>query len=289
MRRLLALVTAIGVALGVAGCTTTAPDDGRIRVVASTNVWGNIAETIGGDRVNVFSLIRDDSQDPHEYAAGANDLLQVSHAAVILENGNGYDDVLRQLVTAANATGTVITVSDLVDTGVDNEHYWFYLAAVATVADALCAEFSTIEPAHASDFAERNAAFQSQITLMQARVAAIAAAHPNRAALLSEPLPYYLLTAAGFTDATPPALSVAVEAGTEIPPSALNRSLTMLTNHEVNLLAVNAQTDSAQVEQLITQARRTNVSVIEFRELLPPHSNYVDWMNGYIDDIAKVS
>lgn len=289
MRRLLALVTAIGVALGVAGCSSPSPDDGRIRVVASTNVWGNIAETIGGDRVNVFSLIRDDSQDPHEYAAGANDLLEVSHAAVILENGNGYDDVLTQLVTAANATGTVIAVSDLVDTGVDNEHYWFDFAAVATVAKALTSEFSTLEPTHANDFAERNAALQSQITAMQARVAAIAAAHPNRAALLSEPLPYYLLTAAGFADATPPALSVAVEAGTEIPPSALNQSLNMLDNHEVNLLAVNAQTDSAQVEQLSSQAKRANVSVIEFRELLPPHTTYVDWMNGYINDIAKVS
>ena len=93
MRRLLAVTVATAVAagalLGLAGCSSAQVDDGRISVVASTNVWGNIAELIGGDQVSVFSVIHDDSQDPHEFAAGANDLLRVSRAAVVIENGGG--------------------------------------------------------------------------------------------------------------------------------------------------------------------------------------------------------
>jgi zinc/manganese transport system substrate-binding protein len=45
-------------ALLLAGCATTpAIDDGRVHVVASTNVYGSIVDAIGGDLVTVTSLI----------------------------------------------------------------------------------------------------------------------------------------------------------------------------------------------------------------------------------------
>ena len=48
----------------LAGCATTEPETQPsqepftgITVVASTNVWGDIAKSIGGDRVQVVSII----------------------------------------------------------------------------------------------------------------------------------------------------------------------------------------------------------------------------------------
>ncbi|MGV1034134.1 MAG: metal ABC transporter solute-binding protein, Zn/Mn family [Microbacteriaceae bacterium] len=293
MRRLLAVTVAAAVAagalLGLAGCSSTEVDDGRISVVASTNVWGNIAELIGGDQVSVFSVIHDDSQDPHEFAAGANDLLRVSRAAVVIENGRGYDDFMDQLLDAADPSAAVVTVSDLAHTGVENEHYWFDFVVVGQVADALAARFATLDSAHAADFVERNAAFHVKLDGLQQRAEDIASTHPGRSALLTEPLPYYLLTAAGFSDVTPPGLSLAVEAGTEIPPTALNESRQLLSGHQVNLLARNAQTDSAQIDQLISAASSAGLPVIEFRELLPAGSQYIDWMNGYLTELERVS
>ncbi|WP_354003027.1 metal ABC transporter solute-binding protein, Zn/Mn family [Microbacterium elymi] len=62
-----------------AGCSgPTAADgsgDGRIAVVASTNVYGSIAEAVGGDRVDVTSIIDSFALDPHEYEASARDQL----------------------------------------------------------------------------------------------------------------------------------------------------------------------------------------------------------------------
>ncbi|HEX7834791.1 MAG TPA: zinc ABC transporter substrate-binding protein, partial [Pseudolysinimonas sp.] len=74
MLKPVALLVAMVAALGLAGCTSTPPDnasDGVIRVVASTNVYGDIARTIGGADVEVTSVIDDPAQDPHEFEANA--------------------------------------------------------------------------------------------------------------------------------------------------------------------------------------------------------------------------
>lgn len=76
-RRLLFLTTLAAVAaLTLTGCSepsSAARPSGssRVAVVASTDVWGDIASTVGGDRVTVTSIIDDPSKDPHEYEADA--------------------------------------------------------------------------------------------------------------------------------------------------------------------------------------------------------------------------
>src|ERR1700754_5216056 len=61
-----------------------------VSVVASTNVYGDIAKQIGGDKVKVTSIISDPSQDPHSYEANTQTQLELSKAKVVIENGGGY-------------------------------------------------------------------------------------------------------------------------------------------------------------------------------------------------------
>ena len=73
MNRTTALAPVLLIAAGVAlaGCTA-APDTAgppsadTITVVASTTVYGDLAATIGGDAVEVTSIIDDPNKDPHE-------------------------------------------------------------------------------------------------------------------------------------------------------------------------------------------------------------------------------
>ncbi|GAB3633246.1 zinc ABC transporter substrate-binding protein [Microbacterium shaanxiense] len=89
-------------AIVLAGCSTTpAPEsggDGVIQVVASTNVYGSLAAQIGGDRVDVTSIITSASQDPHSYEASARDRLTVQDADLVIENGGGYDSFVDTLI-----------------------------------------------------------------------------------------------------------------------------------------------------------------------------------------------
>lgn len=94
-------------ALVLAGCSaTSAPEsgsDGTIQVIASTNVYGSLAEQIGGDRVDVTSIITSASQDPHSYEASARDRLTVQDAELVIENGGGYDSFIDTLLDGSDA------------------------------------------------------------------------------------------------------------------------------------------------------------------------------------------
>src|SRR4051812_20657941 len=100
-----AAAVALVAATVLAGCTdpSSAASDDRVAVVASTDVWGSVVEAVGGGHVAVTSLIDDPSRDPHEFQASVRDQLAVSRAAIVVENGGGYDDFMTRLVSAAHA------------------------------------------------------------------------------------------------------------------------------------------------------------------------------------------
>ncbi|QIG41127.1 zinc ABC transporter solute-binding protein [Microbacterium sp. 4R-513] len=97
--------------LVLTGCSSagSAAGDGRVQIVASTNVYGQIAEAVGGDAVDVTSMIRSAAQDPHSYEASARDQLTVSRADLVIENGGGYDSFLDGLLDATETDAPVLT------------------------------------------------------------------------------------------------------------------------------------------------------------------------------------
>ncbi len=115
-RRFPALLLAIPTtALVLSGCATGGTSDGSggagsdaVQVLASTNVYGDIAATIGGDAVEVTSIIDSAAQDPHSYEASAQDQLDVANAALVIENGGGYDPFIDDLVGAAGTDDLVV-------------------------------------------------------------------------------------------------------------------------------------------------------------------------------------
>ena len=100
----IALVSAS--ALALAGCASNPAAEGGtdgLTVVATTNVYGSLAEQIGGDRVSVTSIIDSASQDPHSYEASARDRLTVQEADLVIENGGGYDSFIEDLLEGSDA------------------------------------------------------------------------------------------------------------------------------------------------------------------------------------------
>ncbi|MDN3480961.1 zinc ABC transporter substrate-binding protein [Arthrobacter sp. APC 3897] len=116
-----------GGALLLSGCSSESGTgssggggDGTLDVVASTNVYGNIMESVGGDRVSVTSIIDRPSQDPHSYEATARDKLAVSEADLVVLNGGGYDTFMETLVADSGIDSAdvlnAVEISGLEDT-----------------------------------------------------------------------------------------------------------------------------------------------------------------------------
>ncbi|MET0843072.1 MAG: zinc ABC transporter substrate-binding protein, partial [Mycetocola sp.] len=117
-RRLAPLLLFPAAALVLSGCSATASGERAeptgLSVVASTNVYGSIAEAIGGDSVTVTSIIDSAAQDPHSYEASAQDQLAISKADVVIENGGGYDPFIDTLVDASGSDDLeMVNVVDL--------------------------------------------------------------------------------------------------------------------------------------------------------------------------------
>ncbi|SJN17311.1 Zinc ABC transporter, periplasmic-binding protein ZnuA [Microbacterium esteraromaticum] len=112
---LAALALAAASVIVLSGCsvtgTTQGADDDTVRVVASTNIYGSLAAQIGGERVDVTSLIDSVSKDPHSYEATARDRLAVQKADLVIENGAGYDSFMTELLDGSDAA--VITAARL--------------------------------------------------------------------------------------------------------------------------------------------------------------------------------
>ncbi len=89
------------------------PHSERIAIVTTTTFLADWAQEIGGDRVEVFSLVPVGS-DPHGFHPGARDVARVAEADIVLSIGESLEGAwLRELVTNAAASDSrVIEVTD---------------------------------------------------------------------------------------------------------------------------------------------------------------------------------
>ena len=101
------LLVAAAASISLAGCAPAAETQAESNlptIVATTNVWADVAQQVAGDNFEVIALISDPAQDPHSYEASARDQLAVSEASLFIMNGGGYDDFALTLASAAGVT-----------------------------------------------------------------------------------------------------------------------------------------------------------------------------------------
>ncbi|TLM86958.1 metal ABC transporter solute-binding protein, Zn/Mn family [Pseudarthrobacter sp. NamE5] len=313
-----------GLGLLLSACTpqAEAPPEAAaegINVVASTNVYGDIVRTIGGDEVSVTAIISKTSQDPHSYEATAQDRLAVSKADLVLENGGGYDDFIHTLAKdsglengkvlnavevsglahpeeeehTAEATGAEATASESAggeahDHGDLNEHVWYSLPAMERLADDIAARLGELDPASASTFDSNASTFKSSLEELHGKLEALKQTSAGAQVAVTEPVPLYLLEDAGLVNATPEDYTAAIEEGSDVPPAVLKAATDLVASKSVRLLAYNSQTEGPQTESLKAAAETAGVPVVDFNETLPEGKTYLEWMKDNVDNISKV-
>jgi len=82
----------------------------RLNVVASFSILADFVRTIGGDKVNLTTLVGPDS-DVHVYTPAPGDAKRVAEAKLVIVNGLGLEGWLPRLVQSAGSKAQVITAS----------------------------------------------------------------------------------------------------------------------------------------------------------------------------------
>ena len=318
LRRLSAPVAlAAASALVLAGCATgdtdAAASGDRIAVAASTNVYAQMAEEIGGEIVDTTAIVSSSGQDPHSFEPSARDQLTIQRAALIIENGGGYDAFVDALIESSGSTAPVITAVEFSDAWIGgaahdesedgahdesegdghvhvegfNEHVWYDPATMAAVAQGIAARLETLSPDDAEAIEANLAGFLEGIAGLEASLAEIEATDAGTEVFVTEPVPLYLVEAAGLVNVTPDAFTEAVEEGQDVSPSTLLESLKLLRSGDVGAVITNTQTGGAETAEVISEAESLAIPTVQFSETLPDDETYLSWMQANIEALAE--
>ena len=88
--------------------------DDKLQVVASFSIIGDFAEQVGGDNIELKTLVAPNS-DTHVYEPRPADAMALARADVVLTNGLGFEGFMDRLVTASATDAAIVTLTDGVD------------------------------------------------------------------------------------------------------------------------------------------------------------------------------
>ena len=269
-------------ALTLTGCTGQArwqKGTGPIKIVASTNVWGDIAYQIAGEEATVTALIDNVNQDPHSFEASARDQLAVQDADIVIMNGGGYDDFVEQMVEADETPA--ILINAYVASGDDdtrNEHIWYSASQVKDVGNVIFSALETVDRNSTPTYESNLAEFEAQISLIEIRTSEIASAWGGEKVFATEPLIYYLLQDTGMVDITPGEFSEAIEEERDVAPAVMLEAKEALK--QAKFVAVNSSTSTAQIEELLSSYPS---AAYAFGELLPQDPDTGEYSGDYFE------
>jgi zinc/manganese transport system substrate-binding protein len=285
-------LAAVAIAALAAGCGPTAGAAGGsgVAVVAGENVWGDVAAQIGGARVQVTSLISSPNADPHLFQSSAADAAAMARARIIIENGAGYDDFMGQLLSASGAHPAVIDVQQVLGaTGANvNPHFWYDLARVPLVAQAIERAMVAADPAGRSAYEAGLRRFDASLGPALAVVAQIRSRYAGQPVAYTERVPGYLLADAGLTSVTPPGFAAAIENGNEPSAADTQAMQSLITRHALRLLLYNTQATSAVTQHMRALAQQAGIPVVGVSET-PPSSDpsYQAWQLRQAREILR--
>lgn len=289
-------VAAVGLALGLcvsglSGCGTKDGANAARTVVASTDVWGSVAQSVAGSDVPVSSIVTNGSADPHSYEASPSNAAAIADASIVVYNGGGYDAWVGAVLDNHRDVPAVDAYSLLDAAAVGepqpaNEHVFYELNTAKAVAAQLAERLAGDRPDKAAEFRSRAAEFGRKADAILKREHEIGAARPGAAVVATEPVAHYLLRAAKVTDKTPQGFSNAIEQDTDPAPVDVAAMLDLITTRQVSALLYNDQTSTEVTRKVRAAAESAGVPVVEVTETLPAGTDYLTWQSDTADRLA---
>ena len=145
----------------------------RLNLVASFSVLGDLVRNVGGDRVNVTTLVGPDG-DVHVYAPAPADAKKIADARLLIVNGLGLEGWLPRLLQASGSKAPIVMATRGIaplKLGSDADpHAWQSVVNarlyVANIRDALVAA----DPAAAEVFRNQAQAYLTKLDALDREV-----------------------------------------------------------------------------------------------------------------------
>ena len=94
-----------------------------VRVVTTTTQLTDFVRVVGGDRVQVYAVVKA-NVDPHDYEPSPADVKAIADADVVVQNGIGLEKWFARTVKSASPKGEVVVGSQGARIRKDDPHLW---------------------------------------------------------------------------------------------------------------------------------------------------------------------
>ncbi len=177
------------VALAFVAAANPALAQDRLNVVASFSILGDLVRNVGGDRVNVTTLVGPNS-DVHVYAPAPADAKKIADAKLVIVNGFGLEGWLPRLVQSSGNKAVIATategVAPLKRGSNADPHAWQSVANAKTYVANIRAALSAADLAGNDIFRSNTDAYLAKLDGLEREVReAIAQIPPERRKVIS--------------------------------------------------------------------------------------------------------
>jgi zinc/manganese transport system substrate-binding protein len=278
--------------LALAGCSSTAAaSGGKIVAVGAENQYTSVIAQVGGRYVDATSVMSNPNTDPHTFEASAQVASTISAAAIVVQNGLGYDSFMTKIESASPNSGrTIITAQKVLGLpdSTANPHLWYSPTTMPAVAKSIAAALSAKAPSHRAYFAANLAKFDASLAKWTTAIAAFDAAHPSVPVATTEPVADYLLEAAGTQNLTPWALQAAIMNDTDPAPQDVAIQDALFTRGRVRVFLYNQQVTDSITTTYLKLAHANHVPVVGVYETMPTDGySYQSWMEAELAALDK--
>ena len=264
--------------------TSVPAPTGPINVVASLNQWGSLAAELGGDDVEVTSIVNSTNVDAHDFEPKTSDVAKLSKAQIIVANGAGYDSWATKSMTKTTNIVSAASVMGAVEG--DNPHLWFSKDARSSMATAITDAYIKALPSKKKAFQKRLKAWQADEKSLETWASEFTKSHSNLTYAATEPVVYYLMADLGFKDQTPKGYTQSTASGGEPAPADLQSFQKLIEDKGVDVLVNNTQEASDATNMITGAAGRADVPVVDVSEQMPKDADTLNaWINQLINTI----
>ena len=262
--------------------------DTKIPVVAAENFYGDVVQQLGGDRVDVTSILSNPDQDPHLFEASPKTARALQHASLVVYNGADYDPWMAKLLNVSkNDKRKTIVAAELIGKkSGDNPHLWYDPSTMPAVARAVSAALASADPAHKAAYDANLAKFLDSLKPIADKVAALRSQYAHVSVTATEPVFGYMSDAIGL-DMRNQRFQLAAMNDTEASASDIAAFERDLRERRVRALIYNSQATEALTKRMLKLAQQSHVPTVSVTETQPAGKNYQQWMLAQLDALGN--
>ena len=161
------------------GCKNSSEENGKIKVVTTTNILADLVSEIGGNQISLQTLMGA-GVDPHLYKASEGDVTKLHNADIIFYSGLHLEGKLVDIFEKMQGKKNTVSVGDRLPNDQliasanfasnYDPHVWFNIEFFKQFAQIVTDELSKADEENAEIYAENNKKYQAKLDDLEAEI-----------------------------------------------------------------------------------------------------------------------